>query len=174
MVPPQLTKQQKILIGLGVFLLSVLLVLILWYLFAHPLFTASLRNVSIIFVAITLIVMDIILILLMLQVIKLLSFLLVELKPILDSLQETSSTVRGTAGFVSEGVTSPIIDMSSKAAGVKGSIGFMVGSVLGVFSRGNGQAQPGGAPGATPGDSPPGAGRATPQANTTQETASHV
>ena len=97
MISQQLTKQQKIAIGVAVFLASVLMVLLLWYLFTHPLFTNSLRDVSIIFLAITVIVLDVVLIFLMFQVIRLLEFLIVELKPVLDSVQETTSTVGGTA-----------------------------------------------------------------------------
>ncbi len=174
MVPPQLTKQQKIMLGVGVFLFSVIMVLILWYLFSHPLFTNSLRDVSIIFLAITLVVLDVILILMLFQVIKLLTFLLVELKPILDNLQETSSTVRGTAGFVSEGVTSPMIDASSKAAAVKGSVSYVVGSALGIFSRGGKQAQPASAPEAAATSTPPQPTGATYPSTSTQETASNV
>lgn len=146
MISQQLTKQQKIAIGVAVFLASVLMVLLLWYLFTHPLFTNSLRDVSIIFLAITVIVLDVVLIFLMFQVIRLLEFLIVELKPVLDSVQETTSTVRGTATFVSDGVTSPMIDASSKAAGVKGSVSFVVGSVLGGFSKGRSRTQPAAAP----------------------------
>ena len=174
MISQQLTKQQKIAIGVAVFLFSVLMVLVLWYLFTHPFFTNSLRDVSIIFLAITVIVLDVVLIFLMIQVIKLLEFLLIELKPILDSLQETSSTVRGTAGFVSEGVTSPMIGVSSKAAGVKGSIGFVVGSALGVFSRNGSRTQQASAPDAGPAGTPPMSGSTPSQPNTTQETASYV
>lgn len=168
MVPPKLTTQQKILIGLGVFLLTVIMVLILWYLFAHPLFTNNLRDVSIIFLAITVIVLDVILIVMIYQVIRLLEFLLIELKPVLDDVQQTTSTVRGTAGFVSEGVTSPLIDASSKAAAVKGSISYVVGSVLNVFSRGGPQSPSGAAPQA----SPEAAKQATPPTSS-QETASN-
>ena len=117
----------------------------LWYLFTHPLFTNSLRDVSIIFLAITVIVLDVVLIFLMFQVIRLLEFLIVELKPVLDSVQESEHR-GGTATFVSDGVTSPIIDASSKAAGVKGSVSFVVGSVLGGFSKGRSRSQPAGAP----------------------------
>lgn len=184
MISQQLTKQQKIAIGVAVFLASVLMVLLLWYLFTHPLFTNSLRDVSIIFLAITVIVLDVVLIFLMFQVIRLLEFLIVELKPVLDSVQETTSTVRGTATFVSDGVTSPMIDASSKAAGVKGSVSFVVGSVLGGFSKGRSRTQSAGAPEApgagstqtTGSSSQPNNTQATgnpSQPNSTQETASN-
>jgi hypothetical protein len=173
MVPPQLTSKQKALIVLGVLLFSVLMVLILWYLFAHPLFTNNLRDVSIIFLAITVIVLDVILIVMIYQVIRLLEFLLVELKPVLDDVQQTTSTVRGTAGFVSEGVSSPLIDASSKAAAVKGSIGFVVGSVLMKFSKGGGSTRSGAAPAGAPAESTQAAGRASQPAGT-QETTPNV
>ena len=133
-MPTQLTKGQKI----GIVVISVagflVMVMIFLYLMTHPVVANRLRDISIIVLAITLIVLDIVLLLLMWQIIKLLTFLLTELKPVLESLQETSSTVRGTASFVSEGVTSPMIDVSAKTAGAKGSVRFVLGS-LGIGGR---------------------------------------
>lgn len=133
-MPTQLTKGQKI----GIVVIAVagflVMVMIFLYLMTHPVVANRLRDISIIVLAITLIVLDIVLLLLMWQIIKLLTFLLTELKPVLESLQETSSTVRGTASFVSEGVTSPMIDVSAKTAGAKGSVRFVLGS-LGIGAK---------------------------------------
>ncbi|MCB0200431.1 MAG: hypothetical protein H6649_04250 [Caldilineae bacterium] len=130
----QLTNRQKY----GIIAISVaglvVLVMIFLYLMTHPVITNRLRDISIIVLAITLIVLDIVLMVMMWQIIKLLMFLLDELKPVLESLQETSSTVRGTASFVSEGVTSPMIDVSAKTAGAKGSLRYVLGS-MGIRSK---------------------------------------
>ena len=133
-MPTQLTKGQKI--GIAAIAIAGLLVLVMifLYLMTHPVITNRLRDISIIILAITLITLDIVLMAMMWQIIKLMMFLLDELKPVLESLQETSSTVRGTASFVSEGVTSPMIDVSAKTAGAKGSLRFVLGS-LGIKSR---------------------------------------
>ena len=126
-----LTTKQKVLIASAVTAMIAVTIFVLWYLLTHPVFTAGVRNISLIVVAITLVVLDVAMLILLIQVIKLLQFLLIELKPVLQSLQETSNTVRGTANFVSERVADPTIEVSSKAAGVKGSIRFVVASILG-------------------------------------------
>lgn len=143
MITAQLTTKHKILIGLGAALVTAVLALALWYMLTHPVFTAALTDVSIILLAVVVLVMNVFLIVMLWQVIRLIDFLLFELKPVLESLQETSSTVRGTATFVGDGVTSPLIDASAKAAGLKGSLRFMVDSVLQ-----GGQRAAGGRPGA--------------------------
>ena len=133
-MPTQLTQRQKIGIGIIAAAGFLVLVMIFLYLMTHPVVTNRLRDISIIILAITLIALDAILMVMMWQIIKLLMFLLEELKPVLESLQETSSTVRGTASFVSEGVTSPMIDVSAKTAGAKGSVRYILGS-LGIKAK---------------------------------------
>ncbi len=137
----QLTKGQKY----GIIAISiaglVVMVMLFLYLMTHPVVTNRLRDISIIVLAITLIALDVVLMVMMWQIIKLLLFLLDELKPVLESLQETSSTVRGTASFVSEGVTSPMIDVSAKTAGAKGSLRYVLASV-GIRSKKQGAGQP--------------------------------
>jgi hypothetical protein len=160
----QLTQKQKTLIGMGIAIAIALLIFILWYLLTHPVFTAALTDVWIILLALVVLVMNIFLIIMLWQIIRLIDFLLFELKPVLESLQETSSTVRGTATFVSDEVSSPIIDASAKTARVKGSLRFVVDSLTkGAQQRGpqgtgaQGAASPGapppswGAAGQTPG-----------------------
>jgi hypothetical protein len=128
-MPTQLSKGQKI--GIAVIGVAGLIVtvLIFYYLMTHPVVATRLRDISIILLALTLIIIDIAMMVLLWQVIRLLTFLVAELKPIMQSLQETTGTVRGTANFVSEGVASPVIEVSSKAAGAKGSLRFVLESV---------------------------------------------
>ncbi len=148
-MPTQLTKGQKIGIVVIAIAATLVTVMLFLYLMTHPIVTNRLRDISIIVLAITLIVLDIAMMVLMWQIIKLLTFLITELKPVLESLQETSSTVRGTASFVSEGVTSPLIDVSSKTAGAKGSLRFVLGS-LGVGGKKRGAGQQAGFAGSWP------------------------
>lgn len=126
----QLTQKQKTLIGMGIAIAIALLIFILWYMITHPVFTAAVTNIWIIILALVVLVMNVFLIFMMWQIIRLIDFLLFELKPVLESLQETSSTVRGTATFVTDEVSSPIIDASAKAARVKGSLRFVMDSLL--------------------------------------------
>ncbi|HSN73458.1 MAG TPA: hypothetical protein VL334_00035 [Anaerolineae bacterium] len=152
----QLTQKQKTLIGMGIAIAIALLIFILWYLLTHPVFTAALTDVWIILLALVVLVMNIFLIIMLWQIIRLIDFLLFELKPVLESLQETSSTVRGTASFVSDEVSSPIIDASAKTARVKGSLRFVVDSLMKGAQQSARGPQGTGAQGATsPGAPPP-------------------
>ena len=125
----QLTQKQKTLIGMGIAIAIALLIFILWYMITHPVFTAAVTDIWISLLALGVLVMNVFLIIMLWQIIRLIDFLLFELKPVLESLQETSSTVRGTATFVSDEVSSPIIDASAKTARVKGSLRFVVDSL---------------------------------------------
>lgn len=150
----ELTTKQKIIIGVAAALITAVLALVLWYMLTHPVVTGAITDISIIVLAIVVLVMNVFLIVMMWQIIRLIDFLLFELKPVLESLQETTSTVRGTASFVSEEISNPVIDAKAKAAGVKGSLRFVVDSLRsGAERAGRGQ-QGAPAPGAT-GQAPP-------------------
>ncbi len=125
----ELTTKQKVMIGVGAAFVTAVLALTLWFLLTHPVVTGAITDISIIILALVVLVMNVFLIVMMWQIIRLIDFLLFELKPVLESLQETTSTVRGTASFVSEEISSPVIDAKAKAAGVKGSLRFVVDSL---------------------------------------------
>lgn len=131
----ELTNKQKVLIGVGALLVTALLALTLWFLLTHPVVTGAITNISIIILALVVLVMNVFLIVMMWQIIRLIDFLLFELKPVLESLQETTNTVRGTASFVSEEVSNPMIDAKAKAAGFKGSLRFVVDSLRSSAER---------------------------------------
>lgn len=155
----QLTQKQKTLIGMGIAILIALLILVLWYMITHPVFTAAVTDIWIIILALVVLVMNIFLIIMLWQIIRLIDFLLFELKPVLESLQETSSTVRGTASFVTDEISSPIIDASAKTARVKGSLRFIIDSLTNGAQRAGSGAQGTGYPGAGP-QAPPSWGAA--------------
>jgi len=75
------------------------------------------RDVAIIVLAFESLVVGFLLILLMIQMRRLAKLLQEEVKPILDSANETASTVRGTASFVSEAFVSPLIRAASLISG---------------------------------------------------------
>ncbi len=78
----------------------------------------TLRDISIIALAIITITMQIILVLLLLEIRSLSKMLRDNIYPILQSADETVRTVRGTSVFVSDNVVSPVVRVSSFAAGV--------------------------------------------------------
>lgn len=59
------------------------------------------------------------LVVLVIQVIRLVRLLRQEVLPILNSTQETVSTVRGTATFVSDHLVQPVVKVASYSAGVR-------------------------------------------------------
>ncbi len=133
----ELTTKQKIIIGVAAALITAVLALTLWFLLTHPVVTGAITDISIIVLALVVLVMNVFLIVMMWQIIRLIDFLLFELKPVLESLQETTSTVRGTASFVSEEFSSPVIDAKAKAAGFKGSLRFVMASLKSSAGRGD-------------------------------------
>jgi hypothetical protein len=84
-----------------------------YLLIINPETTAVLRDVFIIVLALESIVVGTLLSILIFQIHNLTRLLKEEIKPILDSTNETVSTVRGTATFVSENVVSPMIEAAS-------------------------------------------------------------
>lgn len=125
-----LTTKRKILIGVAVVVVIALIALTTWLLYTHPGFTATSSKIAIIILALVLLIMNLAMIFMLWQIIRLIDFLLTELKPVLNSVQQTAGTVRGTTEFVSDEVTNPIIDVSAKAAGIKGSLRFIRDSLM--------------------------------------------
>ncbi|MCX7682435.1 MAG: hypothetical protein N2508_10845 [Anaerolineae bacterium] len=78
-----------------------------------------LRDAAIIFVAFETMMIGILLIILMIQVQALIVLLRDEIKPMLEAVNDTVATVRGTTQFVSHNVVSPVIKWSSYLAGLR-------------------------------------------------------
>lgn len=79
---------------------------------------ATVRDVAIIFLALESIVIGIILLILVWEVRSLAKMLREDIKPILQSADETARTVRGTTTFVSENFVTPLVRVSSFTSGV--------------------------------------------------------
>jgi hypothetical protein len=73
------------------------------------------------------IIIGLFLVVLIFQLQSLIALLRDEIKPILDSANETASTVRGTTTFVSDSVVKPMIEAASMAAGVGQAIRLLAG-----------------------------------------------
>ncbi|HEY73264.1 MAG TPA: hypothetical protein G4N99_08330 [Thermoflexia bacterium] len=78
-----------------------------------------LRDAAIIFVAFETLLIGLLLIILMLQVQSLVVLLRDEIKPMLEAVNETLATVRGTTQFVSHNVVSPVIKWSGYLSGLQ-------------------------------------------------------
>ncbi len=79
---------------------------------------ASARDIFIIFLAFEQIVIGAILLILVWEILRLVRMLREDVKPIIQSADETARTVRGTATFVSDNFVTPFVRVSSFTSGV--------------------------------------------------------
>jgi len=81
--------------------------------------TARIRDIFIIFMALEFIIIGIALTVLMVQLATLVNLLQNEVKPILQSTNETANTLRGTVTFLSNNLTEPVIKLNEYMAGIR-------------------------------------------------------
>ena len=81
--------------------------------------TSEIRDIFIIFMALESLVLGVALVILIIQLATLINLLQNDIKPILKSTNETVNTLRGTATFLSNNVTEPVIKMNEYLAGLK-------------------------------------------------------
>jgi len=122
--PSEVRKQKLIIAGIVVVILLLLGILIAGIVFLlHPNtpaeVTSRIRDVFIILMALEFLIIGFVLIILVVQTAKLTNLLQNEIKPILDSTNETISTLRGTTKFLSDNVTEPVIKINEYIAGVQ-------------------------------------------------------
>jgi len=119
--PPEEVKSQTgALIGviIGVLVLVALVVLSIIFLLKPTTDTARFRDVFIIFMALESIIIGLALIILIVQIARLINLLQNEIKPIIDSTNETVSTLRGTTQFLSNNLVEPILKLNEYLAGI--------------------------------------------------------
>ena len=81
--------------------------------------TAQIRDVFIIFMALESLVIGVALVVLIVQLSILINLLQNEIRPIINSTNETVNTLKGTAQFISEHLTEPVIKINQFMAMVK-------------------------------------------------------
>jgi hypothetical protein len=135
----RLSTAAKIGIAVGAIVVVALLLLALYYLVTHPDTTETVRDLFIIFLALESLAIGTLLVILTFQLIMLIRLLRDDIKPMLESTQETMNTVKGTANFVSDQVTKPAIAASGYFSGVARSVSVL----LDMLPR-NRNAKPGG------------------------------
>jgi len=84
---------------------------------ARPETTAQIRDVFIIFMALETLFIGLALVILMVQLARLINLIQNEIKPILDSTNETVSHLRGTTVFLSDNLVQPVIKLNEYLAG---------------------------------------------------------
>jgi len=119
--PEEAKKQRAAIIGISVvaIILLALIILSVVFLLNPSTDTARFRDVFIIFMALESIIIGLVLIILVVQLAKLINLLQNEIKPILDSTNETVSTLRGTTQFLSDNLAEPIIKLNEYFAGLQ-------------------------------------------------------
>jgi membrane protein implicated in regulation of membrane protease activity len=109
--------------GITAFLIIALLITSLVFLLhpglSSPDTVARIRDVFIIFMAFESLLIGGVLVILIVQLARLTNLLQNEIKPILDSTNETVSTLRGTTQFVSEHLSEPIIKLNEYVAALQ-------------------------------------------------------
>ncbi|MBS1252753.1 MAG: hypothetical protein MAG451_01795 [Anaerolineales bacterium] len=85
------------------------------------------RDIAIIVLALVSIVVGILMVLLILEIRNLVTTLQRDVQPILGSMNETASTVKGTTDFVSERVVRPIASAIGAAAGTRNAFAALLG-----------------------------------------------
>ena len=80
----------------------------------------NVRDIAIILLAVESLVIGGLLVVLTWQIWRLVKMLETEIRPLLDSANDTVNTMRGTTDFVSENVVEPVVRIHSLVAGIKG------------------------------------------------------
>jgi len=115
-----LTKGQITMIVIGVVILVAAIIGLLVFLYSRgPETTGQVRDIFIIFMAFESLIIGAALIILIVQLALLTNLLQNEIKPIIDSTNETVNTVRGTATFLSDNLAEPVIKLNEYLAYLK-------------------------------------------------------
>ena len=114
-------NQIALIAGGVVFVLVILITLVLAsiVMVRDPARTETIRDIVIIFLAAESVVFGLVLVILIVQVARLTALIENELRPILESTNETLGTLRGTTQFLSRNMVSPVIRVNSTVAALK-------------------------------------------------------
>ena len=127
----ELRKRRLIMYGSIAVLVLILILLVVAIIWAvqpqNQEVTRGVRDVAIIFLAFLSIVISAMLVALLYQVTMLTLLVRDEVKPLLESVNETMNTVRGTTAFMSDNVVQPTIKVASAFSGVRRTLEVLAG-----------------------------------------------
>jgi len=112
---PEEIRRQRITIAVIIFVvfLFVLTTLVsVYYLSLPTTDTERIRDIFIIFLSLEFLVLGLTMMILIVQLSTLINLLQNEIKPIIESTNDTANTLRGTALFISENLTEPVITLN--------------------------------------------------------------
>jgi hypothetical protein len=121
-VPPageQVSKRTQLMIIGGAVLFLVLLIAAIVLMAMNEEATQVIRDIAIVFVAVETFLIGLAILLLIFQIQTLIQVLRDEVQPLLRSVNDTASTVRGTTAFVSQNVVSPFIKVAGFTAALQ-------------------------------------------------------
>lgn len=127
-------RTQAMIIGGAVGFL-VLLVAAIVLMAKFPAATEVVRDIAIVFVAVTTFLIGLVMLLLIFQIQVLIQVLRDEIQPLLHTVNDTASTVRGTTEFMSHNVVSPIIKLAGFTSGVRQVLSDAVGVIKATRPR---------------------------------------
>ena len=125
---PDATRNQRLtMVGvvIGVVVILAALVAFIVYLASPGTPTDKIRDIFIIFMALEFLLLGLALGILIIQLATLINLLQNEVKPILDSTNETANTLRGTAMFLSDNLVDPVIKLNEYLAGLRRMMGLI-------------------------------------------------
>jgi len=117
----ELRKQRRLLIIiiLGAIAVLVIIGLAVWGLLQPTTDTGKIRDIFIIFMAFETFIIGLTLIILLYQLARLINLLQNEIKPIINSTNETVNTLRGTTVFLSNNLVEPVMKLNEYMAGIQ-------------------------------------------------------
>jgi len=121
-VDPEIARRQKmivtaLIVGGIVFIALIILIVILLLQPGVP--TEAIKNVFIIFLAVEMLIVGIAVVVLAVQVATLVNLLQNEVRPMLNSTNDTINNLRGTTEFLSENLVEPVIQLNGYLASLK-------------------------------------------------------
>jgi hypothetical protein len=121
-VDPAVARRQKLIVAaliVGGILFIIVLCIIGWALLQPSVPTETIKNVFIIFLAIEMLIVGVAVVVLAAQVATLINLLQNEIRPMLQSTNETINTLRGTTEFLSENLVEPVMQLNEYLASLK-------------------------------------------------------
>ena len=120
--PPAMEENQPklwVIILIAVIILGALIAGTVFLVTSDAAVTSKIRDIFIIFMALEALVIGVALVVLIVQVAVLTNLIQNEVKPILDTTNETVSTLKGTVRFLSDNLSEPVIVLNEYLAAVK-------------------------------------------------------
>ena len=120
-VPIEKGEQRKLIFGVAGVVLALLVFIIggVYVLILPTTDTARVRDIFIIFMALESLIIGLSLVILIVQLARLINLIQNELKPIIESTNETVSTLRGTTKFLSDNIVEPVLKLNEYFAGLQ-------------------------------------------------------